>query len=242
MNVKLVMYSSTSWQQSFENLLHLLNDSPTFRPEKWGISEPLRKEFRAEYITDMEKVWNERQGIIFQRRTFPKLWINIDWWQKPDHLNRLSLGIDERYFKKSIEAEYLDLCLRLFEWGDAMYGYSCHDNDFENKNVLDEPTLVNGRLFKVGGAYLEDGLSGIYWMNFFGKVYVNWLGKEKFLSTPSYDTKVINSEAIMLLSSPSPLDYAKPEVQDLTAKMLHHLGQDVFFEKQNPTKICRTPF
>ncbi len=242
MSIKFVMFSAESWQSRLESLFHLLDNSPTFHPEKWGISEPVRKEFQAEYINDMEKLWNERLGIMFQRRTFPKLWINIEWWKKAGNLNRLSLGIEDSYFKKSVEFEYLDFCIRLFNWGQAMYGYCCHDNDFENKNVLDEPTLVNGRLIKVGGAYLEDGLPGIYWMNFFGKIYVNWLGKEKLLSAISYDTRVINSEAIILLSSPSPLDYAKPEVQELTVKMLHHLGQDVFFEKQNPTKICRTPF
>ena len=77
--VKLVFYSMVSWDKQLEPLIQLLDRQNRFRPEKWGITEPVRRTFSPKDLKAMEATWQQRKGLLFKRKCFPSYWLSLEW-------------------------------------------------------------------------------------------------------------------------------------------------------------------
>ena len=86
------------------------------------------------------------------------------------------------------------------------------------------------------------GLAGIFWANYLGPIYVDFLTKEKIESAPSYHKKALSDGGYLIITARDPLDHDSLQTKELQRKIVHHLGEDLFFDKSNPDRVLRTPF
>ena len=240
--VHLTLYSMQPWQDRLEPLVNLLDAWSIFRPQRWDIVEPPRHVFSKERLVAMADVWTRREGLLLEREN-PRLWISLEWWTKARHPGRLAMEIEDRFFanQEHIQA-FLDFSRALFAWGDMVYGFAAHEHEYEEQNVLPVPTMVEGKLIKVGGTDIRQCLPGVYWANFFGKEYVRWFGENLFLNAPCYRKEPLPDKGWLVLTAPTPLAYDRDKARQLKSALRRHLGKDAFFDKAMPTRPCRSPY
>lgn len=242
MDIKMVMHSTVPWENKLETLMDVFDSHSLWCPDRWDITERTRHAFNVKNFSDMLSIWKERKGIFFKRK-YPKYWISLEWWSNAKLPGRFSMGLDEKFFHETSQTNsFLDFAKDIFIWGNMLYGFICHQNDYEKKNILRKPTMINEKLVTVGGVNPLESLSGIYWGNFFGKDYVQWFGTKKIESTPCYGLEKIGTNGLLVISSESPLDYENPTTIQKEKSILDYLDKDTFFNIENPTKKCITPF
>lgn len=243
--------SVTEWRNEtkFYEFVNILNSAGRFmKPEKFDRKEPVKIVFESENPQCMDQlleIWNSKYHWVHLNRKGPfPSWMTVQMYPAQSNLfNEIISGIDTRYFKKDEDIKELyHLAKQLFSWGACVHGYICHDDEWQSKNVFDTPTEVTGGL-KVftGGTSLKQCLPGVYWANYFGPLYVNYLGREKFLSMPAYSKEELPDGGFMVLTAESPFEYRDQKVQDVETAILKHLGREYFFEKSNPRKPLRAP-
>jgi hypothetical protein len=242
MMVKLTNYALSTWKARLRPFVAIFANQPTFQPDAWGIHEPLDNIFSSENYEQMEDVWLKRKGLLFKRRA-PRMWLSLEWWSEAKYPGRLSLGIEDTFFEnmENVQA-FLDFATAIFEWGDMVYGFAAHDMSYERKNVLPRPTMIDGKLIKVGGTDIRRCLPGVYWANFFGRTYIEWFGRNQVLTAPCHAQLPLPDEGVLLLTAPTPLTYDMEKVQHQEEALQNHLGRDAFFDKSNPKRPCRSPF
>lgn len=245
MQIKLTLYSMSLWEERLESLVTLLDSQTVFRPEKWGPFEPERRAFTLDDLADMRDDWNRYCGLGFKRRK-PEFWMLLEWWPWPDCKRlpgRFSMGIEEEFFKSpdGVRA-FLEFATGVYRWGDMAYGLACHRQDYERKNVLPKPTMIDGKRISVGGTYITRCLPGIYWANFFGRTCVEWFGEEKVRSAPCHALEELPDGGVLILTADTPAAYGERRAQQVEARLRDHLGADAFFDKKRPARPCRSPF
>lgn len=236
-------WSSVEKAREFVNILVSENDF--LLPERFDRREPERFIFNPDDLTKFIENWtSDVIGLITKRKKPYLAWMDISiWYREAKLFNRIMSGFDKRYFKKESNiARLLSCARRLYNWGSVSHGYISHSKDWDTKHCFDVITEdAYGKPTATGGVHLKEGLPGIYWANFFGPVYVELFGKEKFLTVPAYHKEELPDGGFFLLTSASPFDYGKPEVHELEEKIIDHLGREAFFEKAYPKKVCRVP-
>ena len=241
MEIDLVLFSMTPWNDKLDSLIRLLERQHEFHPDKWGITEPLRYAFSTATLDAMEEVWRQREGLLLEKKTFPSYWLSLEWWTNARHPGRLAMGIEDKFFanQEHIQA-FLDFSEALFAWGDMVYGFAAHEHEYEEQNVLSAPTMIDGKLISVGGTDIRKCLPGVYWANFFGEKYVRWFGENLFLNAPCYKKEPLPGGGWLVLTASTPLAYERDEPRRLELALRRHLGEEAFFDKTRPTRPCRS--
>lgn len=85
------------------------------------------------------------------------------------------------------------------------------------------------------GVDIGASLPGLYWSNFFGKLYVDLIGLNRLLSAPAYEVRKLGNGVILMLSA-SPWHWTTREYAEAERQVLQHLGEHYFFSKQNPDR------
>ena len=214
-------------------------------PEKLDRKEPERFAFDTQDLQQLIELWTSEVRWVFlkRRKPYPVSLVIRMFAREDQKFNELTGGVDERYFKDQTNVERLLVGARhLYDWGGATHAFLAHDQDWNDKNYLGAPTrLGSGKITSTGGLWLEDGLPGIYWANFFGPVYVKFFGVDKFRTVPAFHKEELKDGGYLLLAAESPLDYARPEVRALERKIIDHLGRDAFFDRSRPGARTRAP-
>ncbi len=246
--LEMVLTATRDWSgevnaREFVNILVTENDF--LLPEKFDRHEPERFVFNPDELTKFIEIWtSDVIGLITKRKKPYLAWMMVDiWYREAKVFNEIVSGFDERYFKKADNvAKLLSCAKRLYNWGRINHGYICHEENWISKNSYGKIVEdARGRPSAGGGTNLQEGLPGIYWANFFGPVYVEFFGREKFDTAPAYYKEELPDGGFLILTSESPLDYGKPKVRELEEKIIDCLGREAFFEKAHPRKICRVP-
>lgn len=242
MEIKLTLYSMSPWEERLESLVAFLCAQTVFRPERWGPVEPVRRAFTPDDLSDMQENWNRLCGLMFKGRK-PKFWIDTLWLPQCKRPGWFSMGVEEKFFKSSDNVRaFLEFATGVYQWGDMVYGFACHRQDYERKNVLPRPTMVGGREVSVGGTDITRCLPGIYWANFFGRTCVEWFGEERIRSAPCHALEDLPDGGALILTADTPAAYGERRVQQIEARLRDHLGANAFFDKRRPTRPCRSPF
>lgn len=237
--VTLSLESIHDWGDRIETLVALLDNHPYFRPDKWGASEPERCKFDPVDLPHMQHQWSNYMGFLLAKKV-PRVQIQLVR-QLPKRTNWLAVHFDEVFFNSDTNIQrFLAFAAELFAWGDMIHAYACHKYEFEQKNVLSAPTLIEGKLISTGGMDLQKCLPGIYWANFFGNAYVNWFGEKKLRTSPCYSLQELPDGGLLLLTGSNPLEYETALASEPALRS--HLGEDAFFDVKNPTRPCRSPF
>ena len=243
--IELVLKSSRDWSsvERADELVRIFASGGDFiLPEKFDQRAPERFTFDPENLTKLHKFWTSRSpGVLFKRKKPYLNWLDLTI-SHVRRFNEILSGFDDRYFKEQDKvAKLISFVKQLYKWGNVDHGYVCHRKDWQAKNRFDRPIEIEGKPLMGGGTLLGESLPGIYWLNFFGPTYVSFLGKDKFVSLPTYYKEELSDGGFMVLTAQSPFDYDKTETKKLEKEIIAHLGNDVFFDKSNPTKQCRVP-
>jgi len=245
--LQLVMRSVSPWQSlaRCDELVDRLAALGDFvLPEKFGDHEPARHRLDLNNRARLHQIWQSRVGgVFFQRRKPAVTWLTFlllgPQLRRPCELLG---GFDERYGRGENLGRLLEAARQIYHWGEVDHGFIAHDHDWNAKNYFGVPTTVaGGRTLSSGGLHLEDGLPGIYWANFFGPRYVEFLGSERMASAPAHHKEPLQDGGWLLLTSPGPLDHGLPATRACEQALLEHLGRDAFFDRGQPTRVCRAP-
>ena len=246
--VKFSFDSDALWRGRMAELYRILEAHELFRPVRWGPSEPVRRPFTPEALPEMETLWDRRHGLMFKRAKKPKYWMDSMWTTHNLYRPASGIwgGIEARFFKKqeNIDA-FLAFARDIFAWGEMLHGYACHREDYKAKNeykIIED--WGGGVRMQREGAWatnLYECLPGVYWANFFSKLFVDWFGRERMRTAPCYRQEELPHGGILILTAPSPLDYDKPEVKELERALVAHLGPEAFFDRRDPERPCKTP-
>ena len=243
--ITLKFFSITQWEDNhIESFVSFLDRQTIFRPDKWGPSEPLEFKFSISEVANIQKQWESEVGLGFLlKRRKDNLSISVNKYLQFKKPNWVSVSLNEAFFTDEQRTEaFLDFAKGIFEWGDMLYGYACHEVDFERKNKLPIPTRIEGKLIATGGMDIRRCLPSIYWANFFGGEYVNWFGTNKFQNLPAYTCQSLPKQGQLILTSGSPLDYTQNTVMERELFIRKILGDNAFFDVQNPTLVTDSPF
>jgi hypothetical protein len=116
------------------------------------------------------------------------------------------------------------------------YGEVCMLEEHRRKNVLTE----NGGYQGIGGD-IARYLPGIYWLNFFGEVYCDFIRREKLLSAPAYDVREVGNGVLVRMSE-KPEEWNTASYKKREQRFLDHVGREYFFDRDNPDKPTESPW
>lgn len=92
-----------------------------------------------------------------------------------------------------------------------MYG-EIHDLEDSNELLCDNTYRVH------------ECLPGVYWYNYFGKYYIEKIGKDKLLSSPASKIEELGNGDIIVYTSDNPFDYSSPTSRKSQKKLRKYLG------------------
>jgi len=141
------------------------------------------------------------------------------------------LKVEERDAAAWLSELFIELCRETSPaWGSAR-----DDREYWAKVMADSPAVsAIGRDF---GKYLP----GLFWMNFFGKPYVELIGKSRLAGAPSFSMQEID-EGVCLKLYEDPFKWSEPLNRKAEEKALRHIGVQHFFERENHAQESMSPW
>lgn len=106
----------------------------------------------------------------------------------------LALGVTDEYFTSDEQIKhFVDIAKGYASLIDPMYGF-IHDN--------------SDRIEEGNGTAIDiiNMIPDVYWCNYFGKYYIDRIGREKLLAFDSYKTETTPNDDIVIFTSASPLN------------------------------------
>ena len=233
-NFAIRMFSTKDWsnaekaQQFFSLLLSLDRD---LIPEKFGPYGQPNKKLSFDRLDSAIEFWVKKPagslGFYASRSKPHRVVFWVNWqYQESHRFNELNVWIDARLVNAKNDPTWLiELGNRLYFWGEMDFGQIWCE------------TVSEGRQ----GKQLEYGLPEIRWANFFGPLYVEFLGREKFVtaSVAIREELAGGGYLIAIAENPTGLDYQ--QLSSYGKIQSNHLGADAFVEKNNPQNNCRVP-
>jgi len=255
-NIRIDFYHRKSFADKQEAALFLnwLLSVRTFAPEKWAPFEPIKNPFDAVHVGEaaesfanfsgMQKAKPQEKwaGLLLLKRTkTPKSSFYLEW----NHYQHNPFNIC--YF--DVEAQWVNTQERLetlLGFSDELYsnlgGYwyanIATDEEREEKINLKwfrpDKAHPSGGYFIEGapGIFLEKGIPGIFWGNYFGPFYVDWFGRDKFKTLPCSYKKEMPDGGIFFTIAESPSKWNTEEAREMELRIKEHLGADAFFHLQ----------
>jgi len=108
-------------------------------------------------------------------------------------------------------------------------------DEYDSKNMSHE-----GGGLEAVGVDASKHLSGIYWLNFFGKPYLDLIGSEVLLTAPAVKACKLD-EGVMIKLDDDPRHWTSAKYKETEKRVLQHIGEKYFFSKEEPKKITKAP-
>lgn len=210
--------------------------------QKIGLYEPLREAYsfekalqmwtETEECNDEEEVWTA--GGFLGKSKDPSFQFIVSWWNYPNRsqLSTLTFFFPIKTFNK-FEKEIISLFKECVLVTESVYGY------ISNSKVV-------SRQHTIGTLY--NRLPGVFWCNYYGKLFVDFFGKEKICSFPWEKVEILSNEGMITFLTEKP-NKQLLDSDELEISAKHHLGFDsfgnpkemeVFTLSQNPEDWGRT--
>jgi len=125
--------------------------------------------------------------------------------------------------------ELFDLVRALAAADQPVYGYAHSKGDLY---LGDDP--------HTGDPFAPEEVYEVYWLNVYGPEMVERVGRARVLSTPAERVEELPGGGVILLTRPTPADYASDEARRAQASALAHLRDDVSFDEALARLRART--
>jgi hypothetical protein len=116
----------------------------------------------------------------------------------------------------------------------VLYGRASIGREFRYKNTVD------GKGRQAIGVDLAKSLPGIYWLNYFGRPYVEMFGKDRLLSAPAHKVGPV-AEGVLIELAQDPSDWELPSYRAAESALIAHLGESYFFSRFSPERATVAP-
>jgi len=123
------------------------------------------------------------------------------------------------------------ICESLSPW----HAHSGMLEESDSKNISHE----GGGTMAVG-IDISRHLPGIYWMNFFGEPYRDFIGRDRLLTGPAHEVKEVD-KGVLLSIDANPTLWDTAEYRRKEQQILNHIGPEYFFSKAEPERETITP-
>ena len=260
LNVTIYSRIAFDTEERAREIVNYLLAHPRFTPDRAGEYEPLRRltpervEQAVAFIVNRagqernpERVFSH---VIFARKRRPSCSFSVRWDWLPHVAFTPSWYKIEDEFVQMTEClnEWLSFTVGLLDRHDAWYARYALDEERHTNNFLEWRTTggcapsskyrVTGRAGGVG-VKLEKGIPGVYWGNYFGAFYVDWLGREKFKELPCVEKRWLDNGGIFFTTAPTPFDWNTPAARQLQQSVKEHLGEDAFYDYETVRACVR---
>ncbi|WP_165073437.1 hypothetical protein [Paludisphaera rhizosphaerae] len=115
------------------------------------------------------------------------------------------------------------------------YGLACDGEEFSAQNSIADEWSV-----ELVGRDMTKSLPGLYWLNYFGEPYVDFIGETRLTTAPGPIVRKVDHGVFIELAE-SPWDWRSPAYQSLREDVLSHLGPEYFYSLQNPDRPTIAP-
>jgi hypothetical protein len=209
----------------------LNNSAQDYAPEKVDNGKRWKK-LNPKQVSSFLKNWGQENNIVLKREKTYKSEMAILLGDAPSIRKGISCWVEEAFFSNEVNIhQFLDTAQLFYDLLHPYYG-SIHSAEHK----IEMATIQDPRYGKtVLPITLEKGLPGIYWANYFGPDYVERLGRDKLLSAPSYKIKQLSDGGLLLLTAPSPLVHANPEIYSRCQELMDYIGREFFWPNHSPS-------
>jgi len=211
--------------ETFFNKLELLG----IQPEVISLTEPIReiysKEKAIEYWTkEDDGCWDEESGRFIGKAggllaknkknsiTYAVFWSKCESMKK---VNMITFSISSSKFKK-VRQCILTLFKETINLVEAFYGYIAHSDTVDRQHAT--------------GTILTR-IPGMFWCNYFSRIYVDFFGKEKFDESQWYKVEMNKENGVFLFLDENP-DGRILIDKTIEEKAKKYLGYDSFANRQ----------
>lgn len=124
-----------------------------------------------------------------------------------------------------------DACSRLSPAWAAAWARS----EYSAKNMIEGPSLT-----KAIGRDFARYLPGLYWLNFFGRPYVDLIGAERLLSAPAPAVRQLDTGVLVALGD-DPAEWDSGRQRRIERAVLDAIGHEYFFSRDAPDRLTKAP-
>lgn len=191
-----------------------------FEIEKINLSEPANETYsliKAKnmwvteepglYDSDSDKMIGKSGGMYGKGKGF---WYQVHWWKHPSKktLNYLTVYLSKKVFKQKTREIFL-FFTELVENMDATYGYVTNEESRNRQHVT---------------GTLRERLPGVFWLNYFSLLFVDYLGKNS-ISEFSWKEILENKNGIITQLAETPDEKV---ISELEEKAHNYFGESKF--------------
>jgi hypothetical protein len=205
--------------------------------QRYGSSDARTFEIGSYSEADTWALWAKVGGGIFKTGKPWNCIYHVSFiktvWAKA--MSSFWIHLSGEFFRSEGRSErFVNLCKEIYSWGRMDHGFVALEGEYLAKNEF-------GAGRGVGGPNLTKGLPGIYWANFFGPVYVTWMGENRFDKLGDYARERLLDGGWLVFARDNLFDFDPRTTGPKEDQLIKHLGRDAFFEMQRPHKSIRTP-
>lgn len=235
----------------FAEKVYGILDSWDFPPDVFDKYEPIRQpwEMREDFI----KAWTQQgqryfgQVLIRRRKRLAyyasvlfEFGENRKFDNKPPYHGISVYRVKESQCSQKTMEKLVELGDQLFHELQMDYGFVCLDEEYDAKNIIKNVLHPDGAVEprKVIGMNWPQCIPGLYWINYFGRAYLENCFAEKALTDFSANIEKVGC-GIRFQTSGDPRLFRSEEGAALERKMRDALGENWFFDRTTDRK-CRS--
>jgi hypothetical protein len=123
---------------------------------------------------------------------------------------------------------------------DADYARVCLEDEWYTKNVVEQFIDPDGSInpWMVFNQNITKGMPGVYWMTYFGNIFVDWIGERRVHTSP-WPTIEKLGDGYLLQRSSSAGNWENENTLD--DALVEHLGRERFFEMNQYERLVQAP-
>lgn len=228
----------------------LSRDFPKGMPTEWGDVRPFRVRSTARNYGEAADFWEEQSkgyNIVFGRtragfRGLSK--ITASFACGPASRRTHTVDVE---FKENVAGDpdatasaLRALTARWIEILEPDFARVCSDEEWRAKHVVESYLEADGSTtpWKVFHQNIVDGLPGVYWLTYFGRMFVDWIGEARFSQRVWPSAKKVANGYLLQRSECVSTWRTEQELDEL---LIRHLGTDRFFDKREPCRWVTAP-
>lgn len=196
------------------------------QPEFISFVEPINHKYTLE---DAVEYWNKaevwdtknegnigKSGLMLARNRSLSITYFISWTDCHEkRVNYISFYVSFTKYKK-IEKEFFELFKDTIISTNAIYGFVGHSDTIDRQHAT-------------GG--IEHRIPGMFWCNYFSKIYIDFFGREKFESSNWFKREKFGDDGVLIFLDDKPYNKILTDIS-IEEKAKHFLGYDSFANKK----------
>jgi hypothetical protein len=141
--------------------------------------------------------------------------------------NSISISVERKEVEGIPAAQWLANAFgEICEMIDFIFGFAYCNGEYYSKNM----DTTQG--YAAIGVDPSKYLPGLYWIDFFGKPYVELIGKKQLMTTPAALIKEIKN-GVLVQFGDDPKVWRTREYRTTIEEALDHIGRQYFFDRRN---------